>query len=223
MLALDGTNTTPLTVRGAATVQVPTVASLGAADMTLDGGGLRVSVSDTLSGTVLLGAAGGAFSAGTGQTLNLDATVSGSGSLTKSGPGTVTLGTTACGYTGTTVVDGGTLSLDALPSGAWTLNRGTLAYTGAAASFAQPVTIDSGTRAVILRTESDLTLSGGVTTQSGALLKTGAGILTLVGPASNTLGLGSAANLNGIAAAGVDGDGPQSASAPSTSHKDASS
>jgi len=208
LLALDGTNTTPLTVRGAATVQVPTVASLGAADMTLDGGGLRVSVSDTLSGTVLLGTAGGAFSAGTGQTLNLDATVSGSGSLTKSGPGTVTLGTAACGYTGTTVVDGGTLSLDALPSGAWILNRGTLAYTGAAASFAQPVTIDSGTRAVILRAESDLTLSGGVTTQSGALLKTGAGILTLVGPASNTLGLGSAANLNGIAAAGVDGDGP---------------
>ena len=133
--------------------------------------------------------------------------MSGSGSLTKSGPGTVTLGTQRA-VTRYDRRGWRHLSLDALPSGAWTLNRGTLAYTGAAASFAQPVTIDSGTRAVILRTESDLTLSGGVTTQSGALLKTGAGILTLVGPASNTLGLGSAANLNGIAAAGVDGDGP---------------
>ncbi len=143
MLALDGTNTTPLTVRGAATVQVPTVASLGAADMTLDGGGLRVSVSDTLSGTVLLGAAGGAQpSAGTGQTLNLDATVSG-GNLTKSGqPLSSAPGVRLHGY----------------DRRGWRhpeprhclLARGYSiaahsAYTGAAASFAQPVTIDSGT------------------------------------------------------------------------------
>jgi autotransporter-associated beta strand protein len=195
-------------VRGAATVQVPTVASLGAASVTLDGGGLRVSVSDTLGGTVLLGAAGGAFSAGTGQTLQLDAAVSGSGSLIKNGHGTVTLGAAAGGYTGATVADGGTLSLSALPPGEWVLGRGTLAYTGAAASSAQPVTIASGTNAAVLHTASDLTLSGGLATLSGALLKSGAGTLTLAGPTTNTLGLTGAANPNGLAAPGVDGDGP---------------
>ncbi|MDD4441682.1 MAG: autotransporter-associated beta strand repeat-containing protein [Kiritimatiellae bacterium] len=208
LLALDGTNTTPLTVRGAATVQVPTVDSLGAVGVTLDGGSLRVSASDTLGGTVLLGAAGGAFSSGTGQTLQLEAAVSGSGSLIKNGHGTVTLGAAAGGYTGATVADGGTLSLAALPPGEWVLGRGTLAYTGAAASSAQPVTIDSGTNAAVLHTASDLTLSGGLATLSGALLKNGAGALTLAGPTTNTLGLTGAANPNGLASSGVDGDGP---------------
>ncbi|HNX33163.1 MAG TPA: autotransporter-associated beta strand repeat-containing protein [Kiritimatiellia bacterium] len=207
-LTLDGTNNTPTTVRGGATVAVPGAASLGGAALTLDGGKLVVAASDTLAGTVTLGAAGGTFSAGAGQTLLLDAAVTGAGGLTKAGAGTMTLGASADGYAGTTTSGGGTLSVPEFSAGGLVLGRGTLAYTGASTASSQPVTLASGTNAAVLRTASDLTFSGPFSTVSGAFFKSGAGTVTITGANSNQLGLANAANMGGVAAAGADGDGP---------------
>ena len=207
-LTLDGTNATPMTVRGGATVAVPTVASLSGLDLTLDGGGLRVATSDTLGGNVSLGLAGGSLSAGLGQTLLIDARVTGAGGLTKSGAGTVKLGPTADGYVGATTSDGGTLSVTEVPAGALVFGRGTLAFTGSAGSSAQPVIIASGTNAAVLHTDGDLTLSGSFSTLSGAFCKSGTGTVTIAGANTNRIGVSNAANMNGLAASGVDGDGP---------------
>ncbi len=207
-LTLDGTNNTPTTVRGGATVAVPGAASLGGAALTLDDGKLVVAASDTLAGTVTLGAAGGTFSSGAGQTLLLEAAVTGAGGLTKAGAGTVTLGASAGGYAGTTTSGGGTLSVSEFPAGGLVLGRGTLAYTGASAASSQPVTLASGTNAAVLRNAADLTFSGPFSTVSGAFFKSGAGAVTITGANSNQLGLANAANMGGVAAAGADGDGP---------------
>lgn len=207
-LSLDGTNTTPTTVRGGATVAVPGAAALGGAALTLDNGTLAVAASDTLAGAISLGGGGGIFRSAAGQTLQLGATVSGAGGLTKAGAGTVALGASAGGYAGATTSEGGTLAVPAMPAGAVILGRGTLAFTGVSGASAQPVTVASGTNAAVLRAEGDLTLSGLFSAASGALIKRGAGTLTLAGANTNRLGFGNAANMNAAAAASADGDGP---------------
>jgi len=189
-------------------VAVPGAASLGGAALTLDGGTLAVASAGTLGGTVTLGAAGGTFRAGAGQTLSLDATVAGAGGLTKAGSGTVALGVSADGYAGATVADGGTLSVAEMPAGALVLGRGTLAFSGASGVSSQPVTIASGTNAAVLRVDHDLSLTGPFSTASGAFCKSGAGALTIAGANTNLIGMASAADMNGLAAPGVDGDGP---------------
>lgn len=207
-LALDGTNTTPTAVGGGATVAVPDADALGGAALSLDGGTLSVANSDTLGGSVTLGAAGGTFRLGAGQTVQLDAAVTGAGGLTKAGGGLLTLGASAGGYSGATASDGGTLTVPALPAGALVLGRGTLAFSGASGSSSQPVTIASGTNAAVLRTDGDLTLSGPIASASGALFKCGTGGVTIAGANTNRIGAANAANMGGVAAAGADGDGP---------------
>ncbi len=208
LLTLDGTNATPTAVRGGSRLTVPGVDSLGGAALTLDNGDLTVGSSGTLASAVTLGAAGGTFRSALGQTLALDAAVTGAGGLTKAGAGTVTLGTAADGYTGTTFSDGGSLSVTEVPAGALALGRGTLAFTGTSGATAQAVTIASGTNAAVLRAEGDLTLSGPVSTLSGAFFKRGAGTVTFAGANSNQLGRFDSADQAGLASTGADGDGP---------------
>jgi autotransporter-associated beta strand protein len=207
-LSLEGVSTRPAVVRGGATVTVPTVAALGGADLTLDNGTLAVAASDELGGNVALGNEGGALASATGATLQLTATVTGAGGLTKTGAGTVVLSADALGYAGATVSGGGTLSTPDLPSGALVLGGGTFLYTGVSDASSQPVTLASGSRAAVLRTASDLTLSGPVATRSGAFYKGGAGTVAFAGAATNVFGATETANPNGLAAPGADGDGP---------------
>lgn len=208
VLSLEGVNTLPTVVRGGATVSVPAVAALGGADLTLDGGTLAVAASDELGGNVALGGAGGTLASAAGQTLQLTATVTGDGGLTKAGAGTLTLSTDALGYAGATASGGGTLSIPDLPSGAIVLGGGTFLHTGLSGNSAQPVTVNSGNRAAVLRTAGDLTLGGPVTTLSGAFYKSGAGTVAFTGSATNVFGASETADPNGIAAPGADGDGP---------------
>jgi autotransporter-associated beta strand protein len=208
-LILDGTNATPLAVSGGATVTMPGFDALGGADdLTLDGGTLTIGSSGTLGGAVTLGTDGGAIGATTGQALQLDATVTGDGGLTKTGGGTLTLAASALGYAGATVADGGTLSIPQLPLGGIGLGGGTLLYTGASDSSTQAVTVASGSHAGVLGTDADLTFSGPVSALSGAFFKTGFGTVSFTGATANRFGLSEGANANGLAAANADGDGP---------------
>ncbi|WP_235212857.1 autotransporter-associated beta strand repeat-containing protein [Serratia sp. Ag1] len=110
--------------------------------------------------------------------------------LTKAGAGTLTL-SAQNGYTGTTTVSGGTLSLgiaDALAtSSAVTVNSGTtlalnsLDQTVQQLSGAGSVTLGSAT---LTATNSGNSTFSGEISGSGALVKTGAGALTLAGDSS---------------------------------------
>ena len=126
------------------------------------------SNSETFSGSVALTGAG-EFKIGTGQNLTLSEQVTGSGDLTKTGEGTLTL-SLAPGYTGSTAVETGTLVLSA----GGTLNN----LSGAG-------TVDNSGKALTLNNTSNSEFSG-VITGAGAVAKTGSGTLELSGENSYT-------------------------------------
>ena len=204
-LALDGTNHTATAVSGGSIIEVPTVDSFDGS-LSLNGGSMSVAQSGALAQTVALGAGGGTFSAGTGQTLAFDAAVSGDGGLTKTAAGILDFGANAA-YTGATAVEGGTARFTVLPSGPLTLGRGTFAFTGTG-STAQPVTVNPGTNAAVLAVDGDLTLNGTVTALTGGLFKRGAGTLRITGVTENQLAVSPIGNADQVALLGADGDGP---------------
>ncbi len=133
---------------------------------------------------------------GSGDT-TISGLISGAGGFTKAGTGTLTLSNTGDTYTGQLTVQAGTLKIDTInnasangelgnnalsvilgSSGA----TGTLEYTGATASSTKKFTMATGgTGAFQVDTAgTTLTLSG-VIDGAGALLKTGAGTVTLSG------------------------------------------
>ncbi|MEY2151550.1 autotransporter domain-containing protein [Rhodanobacter sp. 115] len=162
-LVLGGANTyTGGTFVDGGTLSVSGDGNLGAASggLTLDGGTLRVTGTAfrSTARTLTLGSAGGGFDiADAGNTFTVDQALSGSGSLTKRGTGTLLL-TGANTYTGGTVVEAGTLAGD------------TASLRGAIA--------DNATLSIAQASDSsfDGTLSG-----HGTLLKSGAGTLTVNG------------------------------------------
>jgi autotransporter-associated beta strand protein len=106
--------------------------------------------------------------------------MSGTGSLTKTGAGTLTLTSGANTYSGGTTVSAGTLSIDSdanIGSGANMLDGGTLQLTGN--SYAKDWTLGAGANAI--DDNGGAVSFSGVLSGSGALIKTGAGTLTLSG------------------------------------------
>lgn len=181
---LTGANTYTggTTVTGGATLGVNTDAALGdpSAGLTLNGGTLLTTASfTTTSRTITLGSGGGTFDTN-GFDLTLGSAVTGPGSLTKNGIGTLTL-SGANSYAGGTVVNQGILQLApgaSLPTtGALALNGGTLDLNG------NNLTIGSlaGLGGRIELGSSTLTVAGpGSTSFAGTL--TGTGGLTMQGP-----------------------------------------
>ena len=114
--------------------------------------------------------------------------------LTKSGTGTWTL-SGANSYTGKTTMSAGTLRVNSINNGGSSGNLGAaseaaenlvfdggaLQYTGATASTDRNFTINAGKTATFDITTNNLTVSGTSIATTGALTKTGAGILTLSG------------------------------------------
>ena len=113
--------------------------------------------------------------------------ISGSGSVSKSGAGTLTL-TGSNSYSGGTTINAGVLSVAALvdsgscnigTTGTITLGGGTLQFTGASGSTSRPVVFTS-TGTIDTATSGTLTLATNVS-GVGGLTKSGSGTLTLSG------------------------------------------
>lgn len=155
-LILSGTNTyTGGTSINGGTVNVGSDGNLGDASggLTFGGGTLKVTNSFTTNRSVTLDSGGGTFDTN-GNSLTLSGIASGTGSLHKSGDGTLTL-TRANTYTGGTTVSAGTLAL----SGAGTLGDATGSTTVSGG------TLDLGTTT---QTQAELRQSGG-TVQNGTV------------------------------------------------------
>lgn len=109
-------------------------ASASAGNLVLNGGTLRLSGAQTSTDRSLtLGASGGTLDiASAGSSMQISGTLTGGGSLTKSGPGTILLAS-ANNYAGGTVINGGNIYLagsnaneNGLGNGNVTINSGTL-------------------------------------------------------------------------------------------------
>ena len=125
--------------------------------------------------------------------------ISGSTALTKSGTGSLTLGTSN-DYTGVTTLVGGTTTVTVLANGGaassvgasaagaanLVLSGGTMHYSGANASSSRGFTIAAVNSGI--STQNDLTLSGPVVSSAGNLIKTGPGNLILAHTGANVIG-----------------------------------
>jgi len=203
-LALSGTNTyTGGTSVTAGVLKASSEANLGNATgaLTLDGGTFRFGAGFTMNRLVTLGPGNGVFDTN-GQSATVAGAVSGAGSLTKTGAGTLIL-SGVNSYAGGTLVNAGTLQAAADAnlgnvSGGVTLDAGTLRY-GVGFASARSVTLGGGGGTVDTN-GFDATLSG-IVGGAGRLAKIGAGTLTLSGTNSYQ---GGTLVTGGAVAAGAD-------------------
>src|SRR6266446_2609193 len=154
------------------------------------------TASSTKTFTMATGGTGVFDVTNSGTTLTLSGVIGGSGNLTKDGPGTLTLSGTNT-FSGVLTVESGNLSIATInnasangvlgnsanavvlgSSGA----TGTLQYTGSTASSTKKFTMATGgTGAFQVDTAATTLTLSGVIDGSGALLKAGAGTLSLTG------------------------------------------
>ncbi len=153
----------------------------------------------TTRGSVTLGS--GTLTTGNDSSTSYAGVISGTGSLVKTGTGTLTL-SGASTYTGGTVINEGTISVGSNgnlgnASGQLTFGGGTLRITNGFAS-ARNVTLNAG-GGTFDTNGNNLTMSGDMT-GTGGITKAGAGTLTLAGANTYT---GTTTINGGILSAGV--------------------
>ena len=162
---------------------------LGTGTITVNGAGLQWAAGNTSDVSAQLAAigSGGATFDTNGNNVSFATTLAGSGGLTKTGGGTLTLG--GASYTGATNVNGGTLQAGAAnvfaSSSAVTVASGaTLAFNGfnqTLASLAGAGSVTMGAGFMTVGGNNASTTFSGAISGSGGLTKNGTGALTLGG------------------------------------------
>jgi autotransporter-associated beta strand protein len=201
-----------LAVEGPGALGVADASALSVADLAFSGHGtLAVSNSTDITLDVVLGAGGGAFAPATGETVDLQGSVSGVGGLTQAGSGFLLVTNANGSFAGAATANAGTLRLDALPAGGLGFGQGTVHYIGGGATVAGGYALDTGdaTRAGVLRADADITFQGSVSALSGALVKTGPGTVTFTAPGENVFNVGNGAGAShSVLNIGPFGDSP---------------
>ena len=194
-LAALNTYSGATTINGG-TIKVNSSSSLGAitAGLTINAGTLEVSTGFSTTRTITLGDTASTFQIDASQTYTPTTAIGGTGSLTKTGAGTMVLGAAET-YSGSTTVSAGTLQINAsnrvLDGSALTVNGGTFGVqtfseTVAGVTLASGSITGSGAGTL---TGSSYTLQSGsasaILAGSGTVTKNTAGTVTLTG--ANTL------------------------------------
>lgn len=167
------------------------------------GGGQVEVVTESATLTIATGsiAAGGPITFNGAGNLFISSVISGTGSLTKLGDGTLTLGGSNT-YTGTTTIAQGTLAADSIVVGGMisslgnatsaiilgdASSRGTLRYSGTSATFTRGVSVNSGGGQIEVATSSQvLAIDAGDVNLAGDLTLGGAGGASISSDISGT-------------------------------------
>ena len=225
---------TGLTTISAGTLQYAANNALASGGITVNGGILDIATFTDAVGAVTL--INGSINGTTGtlsgtsysmQNGNVSAILAGTGALTKTTAGVVTLSGVNT-YTGRTTINAGILSVASIGDGSvagnmgaasnvatnLVLGGGTLQYTGASATTNRNYVLTAGTTSVIELTTSNLTISGASTNTTGGITKKGSGTLTLSGNnlhtgattiAEGTLKIGASERISNASALVVNG------------------
>ncbi|MBZ9992169.1 autotransporter-associated beta strand repeat-containing protein, partial [Mesorhizobium sp. BH1-1-5] len=214
-LVLSGTNSySGGTAVNGGTVQISADGNLGNASggLSLNGGRLHTTADINSARAVTLNAGGGTFDTDSATSLALNGIVTGAGTLTKKGGGTLVL-TGANSYQGGTAINGGTVEVSAdanlgNAAGALTFDNGTLHTTGTFTA-ARSATLNAGGGTFDTDNSTVLTLTGAVG-GAGALTKDGAGTLVLTADTTyaggTTIAAGTLQLGNGGATGSITGD-----------------
>ncbi|WP_235915751.1 autotransporter-associated beta strand repeat-containing protein [Brucella anthropi] len=171
-LTLSGANTySGGTDINAGTLAVGGMSALGTGPLGFNGGALQLTADVSFGGTVALGAGGGSIETNTSTNSTFSGVMSGAGSLTKTGAGSLKLSGTNS-YTGGTFINDGVLKVTSdanlgAATGAVTLNGGTLETDG---TF-------SSARKMHLTADATIHNTGGAASFSGVV--DGNGALTI--------------------------------------------
>ena len=226
-VTLSGVSTyTGGTTINSGTLVVNNVASLGAMSggLTINAGTLEVATGFSTTRAITLGNSASTFQVDASQTYTVTTAIGGTGSLNKTGAGTMVLGATET-YSGSTNVSAGTLQIDAsnrVPDAsaltvsggtfdvqtfsetvaAVTLSGGSITGSGTGTLTGSSYSLQSGSASAILAGSGTVTKStSGTVTLSGANTMTGAvtingGTLTLAASSGSALGSTSAITVN---------------------------
>ena len=199
-------------------VQVSSQANLGSGTIDLGGGSLQTTA--TFSSARTISASGtGTINVNSGTTFTQNGAISGSGSLTKAGGGTLVFGTNNS-YTGNTIINAGVLQLgganrisdssDVTLIASTTFDLNNFAETVASVSGAGGTVDTGGTSGVLTVNAAAGTFTfGGTIIGTGGFNKQGAHTLVLSGANSNSgaTGItGGLLQLSGIGSLGNDSD-----------------
>ena len=189
--------------------------------LTFGGGTLQFNAGFSSGRAITLNAGGGTFDTN-GNAATLSGTISGTGGLTKTGTGVLTL-SGASDYSGPTIVGGGTLRAGAANVFSVNSDFSVIGGTIDLDNFSQSIGALAGNSAVILgsatlatRVDSSATFGGAISGPGGGLTKQGGGTLTLNGVntytgattiAAGTLALTGSSSLASSSVVAVNGGG----------------